>query len=207
MSTCTLPLQNYKNGRFCSDHSGLQGLGGIIPCGRPVSNAGSLTCNNKEHEHWHARYQDWFRRLTFPGVQRVLQQQAASNVDPVTNNGQEEDRYRPQLQVEAGLPALGGTAGHEVVHTFQARSVYCIETVQWACGFPIGWGKCYHSESGPQVLSILDRIWEGNKDRRPSYIAYDDACDLLRHIVTQNPNNPWLHSTKFIVDAWHYIGH
>jgi len=33
------------------------------------------------------------------------------------------------------------------------------------------------------------------------------VCDLLRHIVTQNPNSPWLLTTRFIVDAWHYIGH
>jgi hypothetical protein len=38
-------------------------------------------------------------------------------------------------------------------------------------------------------------------------LAYDDACNLLRHIVTQNPNSPWVHGTKLIVDAWHYIGH
>jgi hypothetical protein len=36
---------------------------------------------------------------------------------------------------------------------------------------------------------------------------YDDACDLLQHIVTQDPDSTWLQSTKFVVDAWHYIGH
>jgi hypothetical protein len=41
----------------------------------------------------------------------------------------------------------------------------------------------------------------------PSFLAYDDACNLLRHIVTQHPNSPWIHSAKLIVDAWHYIGH
>ena len=44
-------------------------------------------------------------------------------------------------------------------------------------------------------------------DLRPSFIAFDDACDLLRHIVTQNPEDTWIGATKFIVDAWHYIGH
>jgi hypothetical protein len=38
-------------------------------------------------------------------------------------------------------------------------------------------------------------------------MVYDKACDLLRHIVTQNPDDLWVKSTKFIVDAWHYIGH
>jgi hypothetical protein len=94
-----------------------------------------------------------------------------------------------------------------VVHTFRAQTIYCLQTVQWACGVPIGWGKCYKSESSPQVLAILERIWEHHPGSRPSFIAYDDACDMLRHIVTQNPHSPWLTSTKFIVDAWHYIGH
>ncbi|KAJ7651355.1 hypothetical protein FB45DRAFT_1051101 [Roridomyces roridus] len=42
---------------------------------------------------------------------------------------------------------------------------------------------------------------------KPSFIAYDDACSLLRHIVSRDPHSPWLSTTKFIVDAWHYIGH
>jgi hypothetical protein len=58
----------------------------------------------------------------------------------------------------------------------------------------------------PQVLAILNQFWEHHPNSRPSFIAYDDTCDLLCHIVTQNPNDPWL-STKFIVDAWHYLGH
>ncbi|KAJ7884254.1 hypothetical protein B0H13DRAFT_1628751, partial [Mycena leptocephala] len=64
----------------------------------------------------------------------------------------------------------------------------------------------YRSESTPQVLVILNQIWEHHPNSRPSFIAYNDACDLLRHIVTQNLNDAWL-STKFIVDIWHYIGH
>jgi hypothetical protein len=38
-------------------------------------------------------------------------------------------------------------------------------------------------------------------------MVYDKACGLLRHIVAQNPDDLWVKSTKFIVDAWHYIGH
>ncbi|KAJ7777716.1 hypothetical protein DFH07DRAFT_976931 [Mycena maculata] len=86
-------------------------------------------------------------------------------------------------------------------------SIHCLQTVQWSCGCPIGWGKCYRSESSPQVLKIIDNIWESHPDSRPSFLAYNDACNLLRHIATQDPNSPWITSTKLIVDAWHYIGH
>jgi len=53
----------------------------------------------------------------------------------------------------------------------------------------------------------LDNIWGDHPESKPSFIAYDDACDLLRHIVTQDPTSGWFESTKFIVDAWHYIEH
>ncbi|KAJ7658995.1 hypothetical protein B0H17DRAFT_1163195 [Mycena rosella] len=94
----------------------------------------------------------------------------------------------PSLRVE--LSALGDTPGDEVVYTFK--------TVQWACGFPIGWRKCYRSESSSQVLTILDKIWDDYPESKPSFIAYDDAGSLLRHIVTQDPSSPWLSTTKFI---------
>ncbi|KAJ7937955.1 hypothetical protein B0H13DRAFT_2226433 [Mycena leptocephala] len=118
--------------------------------------------------------------------------------------------HGPTLQVS--LADLGDTPGNEVVHTFKAKSTYCLQTIQLACGFPIGWGKYYCSESSSQVLwceplTILNRIWADHPDSKPSFIAYDDACSLLRHIVTQDPNDPWLSMTKLIVDAWHYIGH
>jgi hypothetical protein len=111
----------------------------------------------------------------------------------------------PSLQVQ--LQALGDTPGEKVVHTFKAKSIYCLQTVQWACGLPIGWGKCYRAESSPQVLAFLNKIWDNYPESRPGFIVYDKACELLRHIATQDINDFWLTSTKFIVDAWHYIGH
>ncbi|KAJ7584321.1 hypothetical protein C8J56DRAFT_892996 [Mycena floridula] len=87
------------------------------------------------------------------------------------------------------------------------ESIYCIQTVQWACGIPVGWGKCYRSESPSQVLGIINRLWENYPQSRPSFLVYDDACDLLRHIATRNPQDLWITTTRFIVDAWHYIGH
>lgn len=201
MNTCENELENYKNGRFCEAHRNLQNVCGIVPCGRPVSNAGSVTCNDPAHEEWHSRYLQRFGRLNYPGVRRVIRRQ---------QNAAQQDQnppIQPGLQVNQQLPNLGNIAGAEVVHTFRAQAVYCIETVQWACGIPIGWGKCYRSESSPQVLAIIDRIWEENDELRPAFIAYDDACDLLRHIITQDPESLWIKSTKFIVDAFHYIGH
>ncbi|KAJ7587818.1 hypothetical protein C8J56DRAFT_890692 [Mycena floridula] len=192
------PLMNYKDGRFCIDHILLRNICGIIPCGRPTTQ-GSLTCNNPAHKDWHRQYQSRFTHLSFPGVQRVIRRQqetAGEGRDPAAHGN-----FRVQL------PDLEGVQGNEVAHTFRAGKTYCLQTVQWACGMPIGWGKCYRSESAPQLLSILNNIWEDSEEYKPSFIAYDDACDLLRHIVTQDPADHWFKTTKFIVDAWHYIGH
>ncbi|KAJ6529563.1 hypothetical protein DFH09DRAFT_934714 [Mycena vulgaris] len=196
LDDCRGPLVNYKDGRFCEEHINLLDICGIIPCGRPVRQPGALTCDDLSHVNWHKQYEARFHRLSFPGVQRVIRRQNAQ-ADGATHG--------PSLQVQ--LQALGDTPGEKVVHTFKAKSTYCLQTIQWACGVPIGWGKCYRSESTPQVLSFLNKIWDDDPQSRPSFVVYDKACDLLRHIVTQDPNDLWIKTTKFVVDAWHYIGH
>ncbi|KAJ6453302.1 hypothetical protein C8R47DRAFT_1083461 [Mycena vitilis] len=85
------------------------------------------------------------------------------------------------------LPALGDTPGDQVVDTFKAKYKYCLQT--------------------SQVLGILNRMWADYSNFGPYFVAYDDACDLLHHIVAQNANDSWITTTKFVVDVWHYIGH
>ncbi|EJF55596.1 hypothetical protein DICSQDRAFT_73391 [Dichomitus squalens LYAD-421 SS1] len=197
LDDCRNPLVDYRRGRFCEDHIDLQNVCGIVPCGRQVA-PGEVTCDLEAHRTWYRKWQARFTRMSFAGVQRVIRRQQAAPSNP--------GGHRPNLQVQ--LPPLADTPGHEVVHTFRAKTTYCLETIQWACGMPIGWGKCYKSESTPQVLDFINRIWpEEAQHVRPSFIVFDDACDLLRHIVTQDPGDAWVATTKFVVDAWHYIGH
>ncbi|KAF7328229.1 hypothetical protein MVEN_02562700 [Mycena venus] len=85
----------------------------------------------------------------------------------------------------------GNTPGGDVIHPFKAKSIYCLQTL----------------ESAPQVLRFLNNTWANYPNSRLSFLAYDNACNLLRHIVTQDPSDIWLATTKFIVDAWHYIRH
>jgi hypothetical protein len=169
----------------------------IDGCNRPVA-AGSPICAGPSHQTWYRTWKSRFGRLSFPGVQRVLRRNEALRAS-------EPEGARPTINVS--LPAIGETPGINVKHTLRAGKVYCILTVQWACGCPIGWGKCYSSESSPQVIAILNSIWEGNLAYRPAFLAYDNACNLLRHVLHQNRAVDWFRSTRFIVDAWHYIGH
>ncbi|KAJ7829366.1 hypothetical protein B0H14DRAFT_3088112 [Mycena olivaceomarginata] len=169
VSTCNGPLMDYKNGCFCKDHHKMRSVCGIVACGHPVSK-GTVTCNNESHREWHRKYLNHF----WPQVKQL--------------------DLQPGPALHSELPELSGVAGDNVLHTFRAKTTYCLQT-------------CYRSESSSQVLKIIDKIWESNPNSRPSFLAYDDACNLLRHIVTQNPNSPWVHGPKLIVDTWHYIGH
>ncbi|KAJ7827428.1 hypothetical protein B0H13DRAFT_2256917 [Mycena leptocephala] len=182
ISSCEKALVNYKNGRFCEDHLHMCNLCGIVPCGQPVHSPGALTCDDQAHKDWHAKYLNRFSRMSFPGVQRVIRRQAGgeSRFDAPS----EPEGGVPTLHAE--LPSLNGVAGAQVSHTFRAGTT---------------------SESSSQVLRFLNRTWENHPDAKPSFISYDDACNLLRHIVTQDPDSHWIKTTKFIVDAWHYIGH
>lgn len=159
----------------------MRNICGIIPCGRRVREEGAYTCDDESHIQWHKRYQARFKRLSFPGVQRVIRRQNERQHSRAVAS----EESVPVLRINQGLPALGDTPGDQVRHTFRAKTIYCLQTVQWACGVPIGWGKCYRSESLPQVLGILDNIFP-EPPKRPSFLVYDHACDLLRHVVTQD---------------------
>ncbi|KAJ6620963.1 hypothetical protein B0H10DRAFT_2188230 [Mycena sp. CBHHK59/15] len=171
VSICKQPLVNYKNRCFCKDHLEMGSVCGIIPCGQPVHSDRAVTCNNESHKDWHQKYLNRFSRLSFPGVQRVIWLVKMREM-------------QPRLVLLSTLNFWNSTV--------QLGTMRFIRSVQ-------GWGKCYSSESSPQVLKIIDNIWESHPDSRPSFLAYDDACNPLHHIVTQNPNSSWIKSTKFIM--------
>ncbi|KIO20067.1 hypothetical protein M407DRAFT_54802, partial [Tulasnella calospora MUT 4182] len=142
---CRNPPLDFKQARFCEDHSAYNRMCGIVGCNDAVVE-GSKVC-----------------------------------APPVDGN---------------------------VRHTFQATRTHCIQTLTWACGYPIAATKFYVSESESQCASWLHRLFPNDVAHlRPDYLAYDRACFLLRHLVTQNPNSPWVQDVRLIVDAWHYIGH
>lgn len=170
-----------------------------------------MTCNLPAHCSWYKAFTNRFGRLSFPGVQRVIRRSvaAASSAFRGTHSGNpplpDPNNNAPDLQVR--LPTgPEGQAGGDVVHRFRAGKIYCVQTVQYACGVTIGWGKCYRSESPSQVIELLTSIFP-TLESRPSYIFYDNACKLLAHIVSNDEHHPWLRSTRFLCDSWHYINH
>lgn len=190
------------------DHDHLHDQCGVGDCTTPVT-PGSRACENPSHERWYQAYLKRFGRLSFGKVTRIIRRTAAAQEPAVAGDG---TGVTPQHNVPAIHPLLpdgpNGEPGAEVIHRFKAGNTYCVQTVQWACGVPVGWGKCYRSESPSQVLSILNRIFPPNQpEDRPSFLFYDNACTLLSHILAQDPNTAWLNTTRFLVDSWHYITH
>ncbi|KAF8485524.1 hypothetical protein JB92DRAFT_2836847 [Gautieria morchelliformis] len=179
------PLVNYRLGRFCHLHLENENVCGINTCGRPIAGEGAVTCNLPAHVAIHQAWKQRFGWASFQGVRRGIKK--GGPWDPDSQPDQED--------AEADLG-----------HTFHARRTYCVQTIQWACGMRIGWGKCYEIESVSQALQLVN-FWFPPEEAGPAFIVYDNACKLLAHIVTQNAHDLWLTTTRFVVDAWHYINH
>ncbi len=177
----------------------MEDICGIVSCGQAVEH-GSLTCADPMHQAFYWKWSKCFQQLTFPGIQRVIRRLQIQAMEEAI--GQDSAPSAPsQNQFCVQLPDLECVSGNNVIHTFCACSIYCLQTVQWSCGMPIGWGKCYTAESPTQVHAIIDQIWDGHPEHKPAIMAYDSSCKLLWHIVTQDPNDHWLSTTKFVVDA------
>ncbi|KIJ38654.1 hypothetical protein M422DRAFT_258529 [Sphaerobolus stellatus SS14] len=120
-------------------------------------------------------------------------------------NARDPAEEQLQLVAEISLPNVDGIPGKNIIHNFCGKKVHCIQTFQWTCGMPITWGKCYTAESLSRVYKLMEEYWEG-KDR-PGFMFYDNACGLLKHLITSHPNSPWRQTTRFLVDTFHYTSH
>ncbi|KAJ7030807.1 hypothetical protein C8F04DRAFT_1263494 [Mycena alexandri] len=147
---------------------------------------GALTCDDQAHKDWHSQYLNRFARQSFPGVQRVIRKQTAGQ----SRFGTEAAAGANGPNLHPTLPPLNGVEGADVSHTFRAAKDLLLTYD------PMG---VWLSDWMGQMLYI-GKLATG-------FIAYNDACNLLRHIVTQNPDDPWIKTSRFIVDSWHYIGH
>jgi hypothetical protein len=94
-------------------------------------------------------------------------------------------------------------------HAFVARRHYCIETLSYSCGRIIAWAKFSVAESPTNILDFFQRIYP-DAATRPSYLAIDKACQVLRHLSASVPNAEfvhWMTHTRLIVDTYHFRNH
>ncbi|KDQ25473.1 hypothetical protein PLEOSDRAFT_1016434, partial [Pleurotus ostreatus PC15] len=72
---------------------------------------------------------------------------------------------------------------------FSAPRFYCVETICAPCGVVIAWRKFAKSEGVAKILQLLEDVYP-DPASRPSYIAIDKGCALLKHIVRQGHWEP-----------------
>jgi hypothetical protein len=84
--------------------------------------------------------------------------------------------------------------------------MYCVETICAPCGVIVAWAKFSKAESPTNILHFLELVYP-EQERRPSYICIDKACMVLKTVVNQARWESWLETSRFIVDAYHYINH
>jgi hypothetical protein len=170
---------NYKNGRFCQEHRDQEAKCGIFHCDE-ARDGTSPSCSIPSHKAFYNAWHLRFKRVSFHGLRRIIHRPVdAENGPPAFPS------------VEDSLPMVDGVQGSSVIHTFQARKVFCIETIQWACGIPIAWGKCYDSESTSQVHNFIDRVWGVTLLH---WMAHNQICYCLRTVTIKSPSQE--HSTQ-----------
>jgi len=89
---------------------------------------------------------------------------------------------------------------------FRAGRFYCVETIVAPCGVVIAWTKFAKSESPTNILNFLGKIYP-TEESRPDYICIDKGCQVLATAVANGSWEIWKETTRFIVDAYHYINH
>ncbi|KAF9459008.1 hypothetical protein BDZ94DRAFT_1291764 [Collybia nuda] len=90
---------------------------------------------------------------------------------------------------------------------FTASCYYCVETICVLCGVVIAWTKIDKSESPTKILEFLEKVYP-TEESKSAYICIDKACLVLHTAVANGSwDRVWKSTTRFIVDAYHYINH
>ncbi|KAM6490829.1 hypothetical protein JOM56_013698 [Amanita muscaria] len=84
--------------------------------------------------------------------------------------------------------------------------MYCVETICAPCGVVVAWAKFDKAESPKNIMDFLQLVYP-EQDKRPAYICIDKACLVLKSVRNNTDWLHWLDTSRFIVDAYHYINH
>ena len=154
--------------------------------------SGTQACQQHRRE-WDKHVQNHSRH-TFHGARRLLQRPGENMPwQPVAHvNLQPHDEHTPETQRR---------------NYFTASRFYCVETICAPCGTVIAWAKFAKSESPTNILQFLETVYP-NEESRPDYVCIDKACLVLRTAIANGSwDATWKNTTRFIVDAYHYINH
>jgi len=189
---CADDLVDYGGGVFCAIHEQEHGE----KC--RVHNCSSLKIRGTQACQQHQ--QQWNKYVT------QHKRQSASGFRKITQRITESLPWIP-ARVQRNQPHDGPTPELELKNYFSAPRFYCVETICAPCGVVIAWAKFPKAESPTNILAFLEAVFP-TEESRPDYICIDKACLVLRTALRNGSwQRIWGKTTRFIVDAYHYINH
>ena len=189
---CTSELANSRGAAFCAYHEHLHGAKCRVKNCNVQKIAGTQAC--EEHQGQWNKHVQRHKQQTQAGARRMLQRQNQSLP------------WQPSIQ-HTHQPHDEASVDIQRDNYFTPNRFYCVETICAPCGVVIAWAKFAKSESPTNILNFLESVYS-TEDSRPDYICIDKACLVLRTaIVNGDWDRVWKKTTRFIVDAYHYINH
>jgi hypothetical protein len=189
---CTSELENNSKDVFCEFHNQHYGSKCRIKNCPHDKIKGTQAC--LQHSDQWKQHEGRVRRRSAPGFRKITQRKD-EKLAWVPN----EDRvHQPH---DEDVPE------RSVKNYFNAPRFYCVETVCNPCGVVIAWKKFPKAESPTNILTFLEEVFP-TAESRPDYICIDKACLVLRSAIRNNSwDRIWKHTTRFIVDSYHYMNH
>ena len=189
---CTSDLANARGGSFCAFHENQWGARCRMHNCNNEKVSGTQACQDHagewdKHVKNHSRhtYHGARRQLQRPGENLPWQPAAPANLQP-------HDEPTPETRRK---------------NYFSPSRFYCVETLCAPRGTVIAWAKFAKSESPTNILNFLETVYP-TEESRPAYICIDKACLVLRTAIANGSwDGIWKKTTRFIVDAYHYINH
>jgi hypothetical protein len=191
-NNCTSDLSNARGGSFCAYHENQWGARCRMHNCDNQKVLGTQACQQHADEwnkhvknHSHHSYHGARRRFQRPGENPPWQPAAHVNLQP-------HDESTPETHRR---------------NYFTPSRFYCVETICAPCGIVIAWAKFAKSESPTNILNFLETVYP-TEGSHPDYICIDKACLVLRTAIANGSWDAiWKNTSRFIVDAYHYINH
>ncbi|GAA6024836.1 hypothetical protein JCM10207_000631 [Rhodosporidiobolus poonsookiae] len=234
------PEAHRRSRRFCSAHSAQHGVCGVHGCGAAVSlyldadGRVSEACDDAGHR---AMWERWNRRreAVREGGWRGRGRQGRYAVPRVEEEGsetgdeqeeeEEGEEKKPQLASDSDLgedSLENATKTEKVMTTWSLRRTTTLQLLVAACGTPLAFTTFSAGETTSALVAFLSsahaQLPIASPPAFPSYIAYDRACAVLRHILSPSPSPspssapprslpPFLRTTRLVLTAFHRRAH
>jgi hypothetical protein len=189
---CTSELKNNLKDVFCEFHKNQYGFKCHVKDCPNDKIRGTQACQ-AHSEQW-KRHEGRCKRRSAPGYRSITQRR--NEQLPWVANGDRQQQAHDEDAPET-----------TVKNYFNAGRFYCVETICNPCGVVIAWTKFAKSESPTNILEFLEKVFP-TAESRPDYVCIDKACLVLRTAIrNQSWDRIWKHTTRFIVDSYHYMNH